>query len=55
MAPMLFVKAVLAGEPIKLFNYGKTQRNITFINDIVEGLLCCCDKAATANSVFDPI
>ena len=54
MAPMLFAKAILAGEPIKVFNYGKMQRDFTYIDDIVEGLLRCCDKPATANLGFAP-
>ncbi|HGY5536815.1 MAG TPA: NAD-dependent epimerase/dehydratase family protein, partial [Prochlorococcus sp.] len=37
MAPMLFARAILAGEPIKVFNYGKMQRDFTYIDDIVEG------------------
>lgn len=55
MAPMLFAKAILAGEPIKVFNRGKMQRDFTYINDIVEGVLRCCDKPATANPEFDPL
>ena len=39
MAPMLFARAILAGEPIKVFNHGKMQRDFTYIDDIVEG--CC--------------
>ena len=54
MAPMLFAKAILAGEPIKVFNHGKMQRDFTYIDDIVEGLMRCCDKPATSNSQFDP-
>ena len=55
MAPMLFARAILAGEPIKVFNHGKMQRDFTYIDDIVEGVLRCCDKPATANSEFDPL
>ena len=55
MAPMLFARAILAGEPIKVFNHGKMQRDFTYIDDIVEGLLRCCDKPATANAAFDPL
>ena len=55
MAPMLFARSILAGEPIKVFNYGKMQRDFTYIDDIVEGVLRCCDKPATANSEFDPL
>lgn len=55
MAPMLFARAILAGEPIKVFNHGKMQRDFTYIDDIVEGVLRCCDKPATSNSEFDPL
>ena len=55
MAPMLFARAILAGEPIKVFNYGKMQRDFTYIDDIVEGVFRCCDKPATANDDFDPL
>ena len=55
MAPMLFARAILAGEPIKVFNHGKMQRDFTYIEDIVEGVLRCCDKPATANAEFDPL
>ena len=55
MAPMLFARAILAGEPIKVFNHGKMQRDFTYIDDIVEGVLRCCDKPATANLDFDPL
>ena len=41
MAPMLFARAILAGEPIKVFNHGKMQRDFTYIDDIVEGVLRC--------------
>ena len=55
MAPMLFARAILAGEPIKVFNHGKMQRDFTYIDDIVEGVLRCCDKPATINPDFDPL
>ena len=55
MAPMLFARAILAGEPIKVFNHGKMQRDFTYIDDIVEGVIRCCDKPATANPDFDPL
>ena len=55
MAPMLFARAILAGAPIKVFNHGKMQRDFTYIDDIVEGVLRCCDKPATANPEFDPL
>ena len=55
MAPMLFARAILAGEPIKVFNQGKMQRDFTYIDDIVEGVMRCCDKPATANPDFDSL
>ena len=55
MAPMLFARAILAGESIKVFNHGRMQRDFTYIDDIVEGVLRCCDKPATANPEFDPL
>jgi UDP-glucuronate 4-epimerase len=39
MAPILFTKAILAGEPIKVFNSGRMQRDFTYVDDIVEGVL----------------
>jgi len=39
MAPMLFTRAILAGEAIKVFNYGDMQRDFTYVDDIVEGVV----------------
>ena len=55
MAPMLFARAILAGEPIRVFNHGQMQRDFTYIDDIVEGVIRCLDKPATANPGFDPL
>lgn len=55
MAPMLFAKAILAGEPIKVFNHGQMQRDFTYIDDIVQGVIRCLDKPATADEQFDPM
>lgn len=38
MAPMLFSRAMLAGEPIRVFNHGDLRRDFTYIDDIVEGV-----------------
>ena len=38
MAPMLFTRAILAGEPIKVFNHGRMRRDFTYVDDIVEGV-----------------
>jgi UDP-glucuronate 4-epimerase len=39
MAYFLFTKAILDKKPIKVFNYGKMQRDFTYIDDIVEGVI----------------
>jgi UDP-glucuronate 4-epimerase len=44
MALFLFTKAILAGEPIEVFNYGKMQRDFTYIDDIVEGIVRVMDR-----------
>ena len=55
MAPMLFARAILAGEPIRVFNHGRMQRDFTYIDDIVEGVIRCLDRPATADPHFDPL
>jgi UDP-glucuronate 4-epimerase len=44
MAFFLFTKAILSGQPIDVFNYGKMKRDFTYIDDIVEGLVRVIDK-----------
>ena len=44
MAPMIFAKSIFEKKPINIFNYGKMQRDFTFIDDIVEGVFRCCLK-----------
>lgn len=39
MAAFLFTRAILAGEPIRVFNYGQMKRDFTYIDDIVEGVV----------------
>jgi UDP-glucuronate 4-epimerase len=38
-APMLFTEAILAGRPIAVFNQGRMQRDFTYVDDIVEGVV----------------
>mgnify|MGYP001300347425 FL=1 len=47
MALFLFTKAMLAGEPIKVFNHGHHRRDFTYIDDITEGVVRVLDKPAT--------
>jgi UDP-glucuronate 4-epimerase len=53
MALFKFTKAILADEPIQLFNYGQHVRDFTFIDDIVEGLIRILDRPACANPNWD--
>jgi len=53
MAPMLFADAILEGRPIRIFNYGKMQRDFTYIDDIVEGVIRVLDKPPSSNPSFD--
>jgi len=55
MAPMLFARAILAGELIRVFNGGQMRRDFTYIDDIVEGVVRCLDQPATADAAFDPL
>ena len=55
MAPILFTKAILADQPIKVFNYGNMQRDFTYIDDIVEGVIRAMDRTAAVNPDYDPI
>lgn len=49
MALFLFTRAILAGEPINVFNYGQHRRDFTYIDDIVEGVVRALDRVATPN------
>lgn len=53
MAPMLFARAILAGEPIRVFNHGQMYRDFTYISDIAEAVIRCLDKPATPDLRFD--
>lgn len=46
MALFKFTKAILAGEPIQVFNYGNHRRDFTYIDDIVEGITRVIDRPA---------
>ena len=39
MAAFLFTRAILAGEPIRVFNHGRMKRDFTYIDDIIEGVV----------------
>ena len=49
MALFKFTKAILSGEKIQVFNYGKHRRDFTYIDDIVEGVVRVLDRPASSN------
>lgn len=49
MAPFLFTRKILAGEPIDVFNFGQHKRDFTYIDDIVEGVIRTLDHVAQTN------
>jgi UDP-glucuronate 4-epimerase len=55
MAAWLFTKAILAGEPIKVFNEGHMARDFTYIDDIVAGTIAAHDRAPAAGVGGDEV
>lgn len=55
MALFLFTRAILKGEPIRLFNNGQMTRDFTYIEDIVEGVIRVNDRTAAPDPQFDPL
>ncbi|WP_321327973.1 NAD-dependent epimerase [uncultured Ilyobacter sp.] len=53
MAYFSFTKDILVEKPIKVFNHGKMERDFTYIDDIVEGIVKLIEKAPTANKDWD--
>lgn len=53
MAPILFANAILAGEPIKVFNHGRHKRSFTYVDDVVEGVLRTLDTVPGKDVAWD--
>jgi len=53
MALFKFTKAIISGERIQIFNYGKHRRDFTYIDDIVDGVIRVLDKSATSNENWE--
>lgn len=53
MALFLFTRAILEGRPIDVFNHGKMQRDFTFVDDIVEGVVRVVDRVSEPNAAYD--
>jgi len=54
MAAFIFIRKILAGEPIPVFNNGNMRRDFTYIDDIVAGVLACLDKPPVAQEGSAP-
>jgi UDP-glucuronate 4-epimerase len=52
MAPMIFTRKILAGEPIEVFNEGKHERDFTYVDDIVEGVVRVLDQIAAPDPAW---
>jgi UDP-glucuronate 4-epimerase len=52
MALFKFTRAILAGEAIDVFNYGRHRRDFTYIDDIVEGVVRVLDRVPAANPTW---
>jgi UDP-glucuronate 4-epimerase len=53
MAPFLFTKAIIEGNPISVFNHGRMSRDFTYIDDIIEGIVrvMALDKPAAIYNI----
>jgi UDP-glucuronate 4-epimerase len=55
MAYFSFTRAILAGEPITLFDAARMRRDFTFVDDVVESVVRLIDRPATPNPAFDAV
>lgn len=53
MALFLFTRAILADKPIKVFNHGNLERDFTYIDDIVEGIVKIMDRIPSGNPYWN--
>jgi UDP-glucuronate 4-epimerase len=53
MALFLFTKAIIAGEPIKVFNNGRHKRAFTYVDDVVEGVIRALDRIPGGDKKWD--
>ncbi len=55
MSAFLFARAILEGRPIKVFNDGKMQRDFTYIDDVVEGVVRVIDRPPPQSDPTAPV
>lgn len=49
MALFMFAKSILAGRPIDVYNHGKMQRDFTYIDDVVEGVIRTMERIPSSD------
>jgi UDP-glucuronate 4-epimerase len=54
MMPWIFTHKILAGEPVPVFNNGEMQRDFTYIDDIVQGVIACLDRPPADDGAVKP-
>jgi UDP-glucuronate 4-epimerase len=52
MAPFLFVRAVREGRPILVFNHGRMERDFTYVDDVVEGIVRVLDRPPAPDAAW---
>ncbi|MDA0699741.1 MAG: NAD-dependent epimerase [bacterium] len=52
MAMFIFTKAIVAGEPIDVFNHGRMRRDFTYVDDVVEGIVRVSDRPAAPDPAW---
>jgi UDP-glucuronate 4-epimerase len=52
MAYFKFTRAIMEGRPIELYNHGQMQRDFTYIDDVVEGVIRVADRPARSNPAW---
>ena len=54
MSPIKFLSAILEGRPIDVYGQGQMQRDFTYVDDIVDGLVAALDRPPAADPAWDP-
>ena len=54
MSAMIFTRAILEGRPIDIYNHGLMERDFTYVDDIVEGVVRLMDRVPEGDPAFDP-
>lgn len=54
MSPFKFLSAILEGRPIDVYGQGRMQRDFTYVDDIVDGVIAALDRPAQVNPEWDP-